>query len=226
MENEEQLISKDYFKTSYNKEDITKLPAFKQWKKERENEGEKIVRCPICWGYEVFIEPTNHRCPMCNGLYCQYCLHPCVEDEVEHDHERTCCNKFCSLVELMIGEGKTGGRKPPCNKLLKVSLIFIFGNPFMFTYRYFKFFEKNKIINNDCVHGFFKYMNLFANILTCCSTLYLTYLEFFLLIFLPSIFPCYFYFIYFNWDFAIDELEVDETPLLEITVRGRGYDLY
>ena len=96
----------------------------------------------------------------------------------------------------------------------------------MFTYRYYKFFEKNKIINNDCVHGFYKYMNLFVNILTCCSTLYLTYLEFFLLLFLPSIFPCYFYFIYFNWDFAIDELGVDETPILELTVRGRGYDLY
>ena len=48
MENEEQLISKNYFKTSFNKEDVTKLPAFKQWKKDRENEGEKIVRCYIC----------------------------------------------------------------------------------------------------------------------------------------------------------------------------------
>ena len=66
MENEEELLSKEYFKTSYNKEDLTKLPAFKKWKAERESEGEKVVRCPLCWGYEIFVEPTNQyvKCAM------------------------------------------------------------------------------------------------------------------------------------------------------------------
>ena len=41
MENEEKLLSVKYFKTSYNKEDITKLPEFKKWKEEREKEGKK-----------------------------------------------------------------------------------------------------------------------------------------------------------------------------------------
>ena len=91
----------------------------------------------------------------------------------------------------------------------------------MFTYRYYKFFCYNKIIDNDCVHRLFKYANLFVNILTACSTLYLTWLALFLTIFIPSVFPCYFYFIYYNWDFLIDE-----TPLIELTLRGRGYDLY
>ena len=226
MENEDELLNKNYFKTSYNKEDVTKLESFKKWKAEREADGEKVVRCPICWGYEIFVEPTNHDCIMCKGKYCQYCLHPCVEDEVEHDHESGCCDKFCSLVNLMINEGKSDGRKPPCSKLLKVSLIFIFGNPFMFTYRYYKFFCYNKIIDNDCVHGLFKYANLFVNILTACLTLYLAWLALFLTIFIPSVFPCYFYFIYYNWDFLIDELGIDETPLIELTLRGRGYDLY
>ena len=225
MENEEELLSKEFFKTSYNKEDLTKLPAFKKWKAEKEKEGEKVVRCPLCWGYEIFVEPTNHQCIMCKGIYCQYCLHPCVENEVEHEHDRTCCNKFCSLVRLMINEGKFNGN-PPCSKLVKIPLIFIFGNPFMFTYRYFKFFKSNKIIEGDCAHNLFKYMNLLVNILTACFVFYLTYIEFFLLLFIPSVIPCYFYFIFYNWDFLIEELEIDETPLLELTVRGRGYDLY
>ena len=227
MENEEQLLSMDYFKTSYNKEDVTKLPAFKKWKAEREAERKKIVRCPICWGYEVFVEPTNHDCPMCEGVYCQYCLHPCVEDEVDHDHERGCCSKFCSLVNTMIEGGKDDGERPSCTKLLTIALIFIFGNPFMFTYRYFRFFQKNRIIDSDCAHGIFKYCNLFVNILTACSFLYISWFEFFLLLFIPSlIIPCYFFFIVYNWDFVIYDLDVDETPLLELTVRGRGFDLY
>ena len=226
MENEEQLLSMNFFKTAFNKEDLTKNPAFKKWKEERENEGKKVVRCPICWGYEVFVEPTNHICQMCNGIYCQHCLHPCVEDEVEHDHSRGCCDKFCSLVELMIGEGKVEGPKPPCSDLLKISLIFIFGNPFMFTYRYYKFFNGNKIIDNDCVHNLFKFANLFVNIITACCIFYFAWLAFFILLFIPSVVPCYFYFIYFNWDYLIDNLDLDETPLLELTVRGRGYDLY
>ena len=226
MENEEQELSIDFFKTSYNKEDISKLPAFKKWKEEREKEGKKVVKCPICWGYEVFVEPTNHDCKCCGGVYCQYCLHPCVEDEVDHDHERSCCSKFCSLVELMIGEGKNRGEKHECSELLKISLIFIFGNPFMFTTRYYKFFKENKIIDNDCVHSFFKFCNLFVNILTACSIFYLPWVALFLLLFLPSIVPCYFFFIFYNWKYLIENLEVDETPLLELTVRGRGYDMY
>ena len=226
MENEEQVLSINYFKTSYNKEDITNLPAFKKWKSEREKEGKKIVRCPICWGYEIFVEPTNHDCKCCGGVYCQYCLHPCVEDEVEHDHERSCCDKFCSLIDLMIDEGKVEGDKPECSELLKVSLIFIFGNPFMFTSGYYKFFKSNKIIDNDYVHSLYKFCNLFVNLITACGIFYLTWVEFFLLIFLPSFIPCYFFFIFYNWKFTINNLEVDETPLLELTVRGRGYDLY
>ena len=102
MENEEELIVKNYFKTSYKKDDVSKLPAFKKWKAEREREGNKIVRCPHCWGYEIFIAPTNHFCAMCNGKYCQYCLKPCVEDEYDHHHDRSCCQKFCYLMQQMI----------------------------------------------------------------------------------------------------------------------------
>ena len=225
MENEEELISKNYFKTSYKKEDVSKLPAFNKWKKDRESEGEKVVRCPNCWGYELFVEPSNHICSMCNGTYCQYCLKPCVEGESEHHHDTSCCEKFCGLLYAMIHYGCEIDCDMPCSKIFKISMIFVFGNPFMYTYKYFKFYDDNKIIDNDCVHIFYKYMNLFVNILTICFSLYITYLEFFLLLFIPSIVPCYLFFIVENWELAIDDMDVGETPLLELTVRGRGYGL-
>ena len=225
MENEEELIVKNYFKTSYKKEDVSKLPAFKKWKAEREREGNKIVRCPHCWGYEIFIAPTNHFCAMCNGKYCQYCLKPCVEDEYDHHHDRSCCQKFCYLMQQMIDFGCEIDCNMSCFDIFKISMIFIFGNPIMYTYKYYKFFNDNKIIENDCVHGFYKFMNLLVNILTVCSTLYITYLEFFLLLFVPSIIPCYLFFIVENWEIAIEGMDVGETPLLELTVRGKGYGL-
>ena len=223
MENEEQLLSIKFFKTSYNKEDITNLSAFKKWKVEREKEGKKIVRCPICWGYEVFEEPTNHDCQCCGGVYCQYCLHPCVEDEVEHEHDRSCWDKFCSLVEVSMPE-RNELDEYECSLLLKIALIFIFGNPAMFTHRYFKFFNKNKIIDNDCVHSLFKYSNLFVNVITSCGIFYITWFELFFLIFIPSFIPFYFYIIIYNWEYIIDHLDIDQIVIFELTVRGRGYE--
>ena len=102
-------------------------------------------------------------------------------------------------------------------------MIFVFGNPFIYTYKYFKFYDDNKIIDNGCVHIFYKYMKIFVNILTICFSLYITYLEYFLLLFIPSIVPCYLFFIVENWELAIDDMDVGETPLLELTVRGRDY---
>ena len=223
MENEEKLLSVKYFKTSYNKEDITKLPEFKKWKEEREKEGKKIVRCPICWGYEVFVEPTNHYCQCCGKVYCKYCLHPCVADEVEHDHDKSCCDKFCDIVEVAIPSKNYLGEYE-CSELLKITLIFIFGNPIMFTGKYFKFFHTNKVIDNDCVNSFFKYCNLFVNIITTCGIFYFAWLALFLLIFIPSIIPFYYYIIIYNWEFVIKHLDVDQTPILELTVNGRGYE--
>ena len=222
MENEEEILVKEYFKTSFKKEDITKLPAFKQWKSERESEGKKVVRCPNCYGYEIFYQPNIRSCAMCNGRYCQHCLKPCVVGEY-HNHRMNCCQKLCNLLRDMIDFGCRINCDMECSKILRNSLIFVFGNPFMYTYKYYKFYNTNKIIDNDCVHGFYQIMNLFVNILTICSTLYITYLEFFLLLFIPSIVPCYLFFIVENWDIAIDDMDVGETPILECTVRGRGY---
>ena len=222
MENEEQTLSIQFFKTSYNKEDISNLPAFQKWKQERENEGKKIVRCPICWGYEVFVEPTNHDCQCCGGVYCQHCLKPCVEDEVEHDHQRSCCDKLRLIIEDSTPP-KDEIKQYKCGDLLLYSFIFLFANPIMFTGRYFSFFSKNRIIDNGCVSSFFKYCNLFANIFTTCTIFYITWFEIFFLIFLPSFIPFYFTIIIYNWEYVVESIDIDETPILEFTVRGRGY---
>ena len=54
-----QFFTRDYFKTSYNKEDVTRMPIFKKWLYIQEQEGKKVVRCPHCWGYELYLVPTN-----------------------------------------------------------------------------------------------------------------------------------------------------------------------
>ena len=157
MENEElDIYTKNYFKTSYNKEDISKLPLFKKWLSFQEKEGKKVVRCPICWGYEVFVRPSNYECTMCHNEYCQKCLKPCVEDEVRHDHERSCCSKFLDLIKIMKdwGDDHAGNESNHICELLGASVIFIFGNHVLYSIKYYKYFNKNKIIDNECIMGF------------------------------------------------------------------------
>ena len=224
MEIDEALLTQDFFPTSFKRQDVTTLPSYKKWIKAKKDQGKKVVKCPWCWGYEVFEEPTNHRCPMCNSLYCQKCLQKCVEDEVIHDHEQTCCDKFCRLIEIMHGYGPNHeiSRDEIC-EIISVVLIFIFGNHVLYTIKYFKFFNENNVIDNNCVHTFFKYMNLFTNILYCIVFTIL-YIEFFFTLFFPAIFiKCYFKIIVYNWQIVLD-FGVDESPITEITVRGRGYD--
>jgi hypothetical protein len=226
-DNENNFFERSYFKTSFNKEDVTNLPLFKKWKLIKEKENKKIVRCPHCWGYEIFVIPTNYRCSMCDKLYCQKCLKPCVENEVLHDHERGCWSKFKGLIDIMKDWGYRGAyiNKIQNKDLIKACLVFIFGNHILYTIKYYKFFQSNKIIENDCVHSFFKYINLFVNIIYCV-VYNIMFFEFFFLIFLPAFFiNCYYRFIAYNWLIVL-EFEVDESPITELTVRGRGYDMY
>ena len=227
MEIDEALLTQDFFPTSFKRQDVTTLPSYKRWMKAKKDQGKKVVKCPWCWGYEVFEEPTNHTCPMCNSLYCQKCLQKCVEGEVRHDHQRTCCSKFCGLIDIMYdwGTDPSTGNDVKAWELIMVSLIFVFGNHVLYTIKYFKFFNENNLSDNGCVHSFFKYMNLFTNILYCifCNMIYF---EFFFLLFFPAIFiRCYFRFIAYNW-LVVLEFGVDESPITELTVRGKGYSMY
>ena len=125
----------------------------------------------------------------------------------------------------MINEGKNH-YDGNCSDYINISLIFVFGNPFMFTHKYYKFFRDNKIIENECVSIFFTYINLFVNLLTACSIFYLYWCLLCFIIFLPSIIPCYFFIIYENWDMLVKSFDIDEIPIAEFTVRGRGYGYY
>ena len=69
---------------------------------------------------------------MCHEEYCQKCLKPCVENEVRHDHSRSCCSKFIGLIKLMGSFEKDDSATPL--EYLKASLVFILGNHFMYTF--------------------------------------------------------------------------------------------
>ena len=223
MENEDIFLTQDYFKSSYKKEDVTKLPAYKQWIKVKKEQEKKVVKCPWCWGYEVFKEPKNHTCPMCNNVYCQKCLKKCVENEMIHNHERKCCSLLREIIEIMTDWAEEGDATPM--EYFLISLLFIFGNHTLFTIKYFNFFRKFKVIDNGCVHTFFMYMNLFANIFYCI-VFNIAWFELFFFLFFPGFFiPFYFKFITKNWLFVLG-LAVDQIPIFELTVNGRGYDMY
>ena len=123
------------------------------------------------------------------------------------------------------GETADHGNNIPKSLLTKACFVFIFGNHVLYTKKYFDFFKKNRIIDNDGVHKFFMYLNLLANILYC-YVYNIAYFEFFFLLYSPAFFfKCYYRFIAFNWIIVL-EFEVDQSPITELTVRGRGYDMY
>ena len=68
-------------------------------------------------------------------------------------------------------------------------------------------------------------MNLLTNILYC-FVFNIIFIEVFFFLFAPAFFiNCYYRFIAFNW-LVVLEFEVDESPITELTVRGKGYDMY
>ena len=97
----------------------------------------------------------------------------------------------------------------------------------MFTIKYYKFFnnEEHKIRKNNCIHWFFTILNLITNIIYC--VIYnLFSMELFFVLFFPCIFcPTYYEIITYNWKYVYD-FGVDECPITELTVRGRGYRYY
>lgn len=224
MENSEKLLQSDVFGTSFRKQDITKDPSFQQWYSTKEKEKKKIVRCPICWSYEIFIKPTNHICQNCSKEYCQKCLKIIVVGEKQHDHDRSCCSKFKGLIDDIIEFGSEEEWKEPYLYVL-TSLLFLFGTPIMFTIKYFQYFGKHNIIDNDCVHLFFRILNLFTNIIYSIL-FFFWYFAIFFIVFLPGLFWFkYFKIIMNNW-MEVYQFEVDEIPITELTVCGRGFQFY
>ena len=232
MENEENELKLDTFKSNFERQDISKLPSFKKWKDYKKKEGKEVVKCPKCWGYEVLVEPTNHKCENCGQIYCQKCLKICVDGEIQHNHERNYCSKFCTLFEYLFSESCHDCCINCCDcnicrntkRNFKITLLFLFGSPGMFTIKYYQFFKNNKIRESNCVHWFFTYLNLITNIIYSIIFNILS-IELFSVILFPSIFCLpYYEIIMYNWEYVYERLDVGQCPITELTVKGRGYN--
>jgi hypothetical protein len=224
MENQEVLLKNDNFPAEFKSQDLTKLSSFQKWYALKKKENKKIVQCPCCSGYEIYVEPTNHKCKNCSKEYCQKCFKVIVPDEVRHDHERGCCSKFRGLIEDMIDYGGGLEWKEP-QLYICTALLFIFGTPFMLTVKYYQFYGDNLIIDSYCTNEFFRICNLFTNIIYCILFNFM-YMTIFLIAFIPGIFwPLYFKIIMHNW-MEVYEFGIDEIPITELTVRGRGFKYY
>ena len=215
-------LNADFFPSKYKKQDLTKISAFNKWYETKQKEGKKVVRCPICWSYELYISSQEHICANCGEKYCQYCLKKYIEDERPHDHETSCCEKFCDLVKLIFDYGGSDYWKEP-SEYIYTSLLFLFGTPTLFAIKYFNFFRKNYVIDNCCTHWFFAILNLFANI--CYSIIYsIWYMEVCFIILSPTIvYYKFFKIIMDNWMYVAYVYDVGECPITELTVSGIGY---
>jgi hypothetical protein len=216
------ILNADYFPTKFNKQDLTKIGAFNRWLETKKNQGKKIVKCPICWSYEVYVSSEIHVCPNCGEEYCQVCLKKYVEGEREHDHESSCCDKFCDLVKLIFDYGGSDDWEEP-SEYIRTGLLFLFGTPTLFAIKYFNFFRKHYVIDNCCVHWFFTILNLIANI--CYSIIYsIWYMEVSFIILSPSIiYYKFFKIVIDNWIYVAYVYDVGNCPITELTVSGTGY---
>lgn len=221
----EENLNNDFFPSKYKKQDLTKVTEFNKWYERKMQEGKKIVKCPICGGYELFVLPSNHKCKNCGEEYCQQCLKKCVKGEIRHNHEKSCCAKFCSLVKLIFEEGLSEDWNEPSEYIL-TTLLFLFGTPVLFTIKYFNFFTKNYVIDNCCVHWFFAILNLTSNIFYSIAFT-ICYSEICFIILSPTIiYYKFFKIIIDSWMYAAYEYDVGQCPITELTVSGRGYDMY
>ena len=222
QQSEENLIAQDFFPSAFKKQDITKSPAFNTWKNAKIEEGKKIVKCPACFGYEVFVAPTKHQCLCCKEVYCQKCLEKCVRFDRKHNHDKTFCQKLCYVINLVIDYGSSSEWNEPWEYLYTIPL-FIFGTPILFTIKYFNFFMENSFIDNDCVQKFFAFLNLLSNAFYSIAYT-IIYTEISLILLSPTIiYYRFFKIIIDNWMYVAYELDVGSCPITELTVRGTGY---
>jgi len=204
MENEapedNNMQNLELFKSSFKKQDVTKLSNYQKWNEMRKKKGIKVVRCPICWSYEKNIKDYRHKCPVCNEEYCQKCL-KILENGRNHDHPLDCCKDGCiiccenccegcwrDICTLMgyIFDECTNSWGHECHEYLLYIIIFLFGLPLMFTIKYFRFFKNNRVIDSCCPHWFFTALNLMTNIIYCIL-FSLFYFEISFILFAPTI---------------------------------------
>jgi len=224
-EDEIRILETNCYKTSFNKQDVSKMKSFIDWKKMKQREGKKIVKCPICWSYEVNENIYIKECENCQNEYCQRCKKIVYGD---HDHFfeiGSCCRDFwcgfiCSGLKMVFDDYK---KDLSWKDYLFYDFIFIFGNPLMFSLKYFSFFRENKVCNSLCVHRFFAFLNLITNIIYSCLYEFLS-IAISLVIFFPAfIYYPYAKFIGGNWYYVYD-FDAETCPFICFTVESRRID--
>ena len=229
---ENNLLDLNLFKSSFKKQDVTKLSNYQKWNEIRKKEGIKVVKCPICWSYEKDNKEYHHKCRGCKEEYCQKCS-KILKNGRRHDHPLDCCkdgcmhccadccsgcwDDICTLMGYIFGECTNSWEHDCCEYFLMI-LIFLFGLPIMFTIKYFRFFLNNRVIDSFCPHWFFTSLNLLTNIIYCfLYSLY--YFEISFILFSPTI--LYFGNIKFigNNMHYVYNYSVSEMPIVKYTVR-------
>ena len=232
-ENQDILLQKNYYKTDFAKQDVTNIPSFIKWKEYQTKNNIKLVKCPVCWTYEKYTKSYLHSCINCEHYYCQRCL-KILDDDRRHEHQLDCCDEGCiiccktccsdccegtgDLLCLIFGECEDSVWNRTFCEYFLLTLLFLFGTPILFTIKYFKFFLKNKVIDNDCAHWFFTILNLLTNIIYCFLFTFF-YIGISFVIFSPSILIYkYIKLIAGNW-YYVYHYEIDECPIVQLTVR-------
>ena len=234
IDNKLDLLQLEIYKTDFKKQDVSKTETFIHWNNIQKKKGNKIVRCPACWSYEISKNEYRHKCQNCQELYCQKCL-KYLENNREHDHPlnccdegcsvccinccRDCCEGLCDLLDLIIF---SYNKHLESWKIILLNLLFLFGTPIMFTIKYLIFFCNNKVIDNLCVHWFFTVLNFITNIIYCIIFFFI-YIGICFVFILPGIiFYPWLGFIAGNWYYVFG-YTIDECPIVQLTVRTRSF---
>ena len=117
--------------------------------------GNKKIKCPVCWSFEISRNEIGHYCENCGELYCQKYLKYLGEREHNHPLENfceegclircvncysICWEEICDLIDLLLKYYK---KDLKCWQIFLLIILFVFGTPKMFTIKYLIFFCYN-----------------------------------------------------------------------------------
>ena len=223
------LLQLSFYKTEFKKQDISKTNSFINWKNKKKKKGNILVRCPICWSYEISYVKFKHKCICCGEYYCQKCL-KCLEYDSKHehkpfylyccdeDHYKILCGDCCDVCKFLNQYNYLYYKDLKCYQVFLFILLYFFGIPVFLTIKYLLFFRHNKIRKNRPIHWLFTTINFITNIIYCCL-FSIFYTEINCILFLPCLFYYKHLFFIVGHIAAFIKYDLSQTLFLSITVR-------